>query len=143
MTIIVAASVLVEWVVSNHYTTCDAMKKTGMDHLVTNALLRIEGVAGQPPPRFEKPSADLDFWVLELRKYQPEKLTKWQKRVMPILRRLAPVLKKWRQAGSRCCLHVQTDSPMPMFPAVFQAGLIAILAEIGCTLEHGVETAPE
>lgn len=34
--------------------------------MITNALIRIDGVKGSPPAPFEKPNDQFDFWVLEI-----------------------------------------------------------------------------
>lgn len=115
------------------------MKQTRrIEHTVLNSLLRIKGVKGDPPVPFEKPSEKADFWVFELTGL-PEPLTKWQARILPILRRHMRRLTEWRKPGIRFFLHVQTVAPVAMLPAVFEPALLKILSQIDCTLEHGVE----
>ena len=82
----------------------------------------------------------MNFWVLELGPCGSEKLESWQARILPVLLGQMPALKKWTKAGSQCFLHVQTVSPMTMFPALFQSELLKALSQINCVLEHGVDT---
>ena len=118
------------------------MKTNKREHRVYNALLRIENVIGSPPLPFEKPS-DLDFWVLELIPGKPEPLSEWQKRILPIIQRHSRLLKKWKKAGADYFLCVQTTSPLPWYPAVFQAEMLKELSRIDCTLEHSVDMEPD
>ncbi len=111
------------------------------EHTVVNSLLRIEGTHGDAPLPFERPSGTSDFWILELPIGQM--LPAWQKQVLSIFQQHARVLRKCRKAGARCFLHVQTESPVAMLPAVFGPTLLNTLSLIECTLEHSVDIEPE
>ena len=108
------------------------------DHVVTNALLRVEHVNGLLPPPFEKLGMGKDFWVLELGPYEPKMtLGKWQAKAIPMLRRHIRLLRRQCKSGALCFLHVQTESPTPIFPAYFQPNVITFLSQIEGSLEHG------
>ncbi len=111
------------------------MKKNNRTHRVTIALLRIERVTGSPQPPFVKPFADMDFWFLSLEPYTPETLVHWQTRVIPIIRRHIPMLRKCQQSGARCFLHVQTVAPTWINHATFSPKLLKTLVQLECTLE--------
>jgi len=123
-------------------TRANMKKPRRIEHMVFNSLLRIEGMTGTPLRPFEKPSDTHAFWILELTGL-PEPLTKWQKRVLPIIRRHMNRLRQWRKSGTRIVMHIQTQSPAATFPAIFEPTLLKTLALFDCTLEHGVEIAPE
>jgi hypothetical protein len=115
------------------------MKRTSAtDHLVVNALLRIERAVGVPRRPFEKPSDGMDFWVLELPSRSRETLEKWQARILPRLRRHLPQLQTMAESGSQLFLHVITE-PMSARCAVFDHRLLLVLSSCKCRLEHGLD----
>ena len=114
------------------------MRRRIPDHLVTNALLRIENPAGTPPPPFECPSPNADFWVLELCD-KSTALEKWQSKTEPILLSHLRKVRKWTKFGAKSFLHVQTYHPVSMCPAVFSPTFLVVLTKLNCTLEHGID----
>ena len=112
-------------------------RRSTIDHLVVNALLRIENPTGVPRYPFEKPSDDLNIWVIELPSRSREYLAKWQKRVLPLLKRHLPRLRELAESGSHLILHVITE-PNSLRCAVFDHELLSILSSCQCSLEHGV-----
>jgi hypothetical protein len=110
-------------------------------HVVVNSILRIEGVSRELPVPFEKTNRTSDVWILELPVGQT--LPAWQVTVLTTFQRHARLLKKCGNAGARCFLHVQTESPVAMLPVVFEPTLLNALSRTDCALEHGVEIESE
>jgi hypothetical protein len=98
--------------------------------LITNSLLRLDGVAGSLPSPFERPRSDMDFGVLELG--VSDDLAVWCGRTMRILTEHADLLHRMRSAGTKLTLFVESGSHVLRFgPSFLQA-----LAEAGVALEY-------
>lgn len=106
---------------------------------ICNALLRIDGISGEPPSPFERPRRDLDFWVLEL----PDKdlsINDWCARITPVLLCHAEQLQQAHLAGGRSCLFVELSPGVPVLR--LEITILRLLADLGITLEcaHAANT---
>jgi hypothetical protein len=101
--------------------------------MITNALLRIDGVKGLAPTLFEKSSDEHDYWVLEVA--LPPIREKDQ--ITTLTRALKKAKKDYaRQVSpqSQVSLHLAFTGRTAA-PTKIDAGIIAILADMGADLE--------
>ena len=103
---------------------------------ICNALLRIDGISGEPPSPCERPRRDLDFWVLELPD-QNLSVSEWCAQITPILRRHAEQLQQAHLAGGRSCLFVQLLPGVPVLR--LEATFLRLLADFGIALECALD----
>ena len=103
---------------------------------ICNALLRVDGISGEPPAPFERPRHDLDFWVLELPD-QNMSVAEWCAQVTPILHRHAEELQQVHLVGGRSCLFVQLSSGVPVLR--LEAIFLRLLAVLGIALECALD----
>ena len=98
---------------------------------ITNSLLRLDNVAGKPPPPFERPNDKLSFFVLELGRH--DNVQRWCVQTTESLRRHAELLRNLRRGGAEPTLFVEFASSMPVIR--LEASFISFLAEVGISLE--------
>ena len=103
---------------------------------ICNALLRVDGISGEPPSPFERPRRDLDFWVLELPD-QNLSVAEWCAQVAPILHRHAERLQQAHLAGGRSCLFVQFSSGVSVLR--LEADFLRRLVDLGIALECALD----
>ena len=99
---------------------------------ICNALLRVNGISGEPPSPFERPRPDLDFWVLELPD-QNLSVTDWCAQITPILRLHAEQLQQVHLAGGRSCLFVELPLGVPVLQ--LEVAFLRLLADLSIALE--------
>ena len=99
--------------------------------VITNSLLRVDGIAGLPPSPFERPNEKMDFFVLELGLH--DHLEGWCAYAAEALKVHAESLQKMRAAGASLTLFVECASILPVLrlPAIF----LRLLADAGISLE--------
>lgn len=98
---------------------------------ITNSLLRLDGVTGEPPSPFKRPNYKMDFFVLELGRH--DDVEGWCIRTTEILIRHADLLRRLRRAGAEATLFVESASSVPVLR--FDASFLKFLAEAGISLE--------
>jgi len=109
------------------------MKKN--NPIIFNALLRVEGVKGSPPKKWEKPSAGHDFWVLELCSREML-LDIWISKIIPKIKTQRQQLNRFKQEGWKTFLFVAIESSAPIR---FRPELLSVLAKFNITLEYSKE----
>jgi hypothetical protein len=97
--------------------------------VITNSLLRIDGIQGLPPSPFERPNDKMDFFVLELGLH--EDVQGWCARTAKTLTAHAELLRQMCRAGAKVTLFVESASRVLRFESSF----LSILAEAGIALE--------
>jgi hypothetical protein len=105
--------------------------------VITNSLLRLDGVTGEPPSPFERPNNKMAFFVLELGLH--DNVGSWCTRTAKALRRHAEFLRQKRAAGAELTLFVESALSVPVLR--FDAGFLGILAAAGISLECSHEPA--
>jgi len=100
--------------------------------LITNSLLRLDGVADSLPSPFERPRSDMDFGVLELG--VSDDLAVWSERTTRILTEHADLLHRMRSAGTKLTLFVESGSPVLRFEPSFLQALAA--ADVALEYSH-------
>ena len=104
---------------------------------ITNSLLRLDGVTGEPPSPFERPNDKMDFVVLELGLH--ENVHSWCARTAETLSRHAEFIGQMRAAGAEITLFVESASSVPVLR--FDAIFLSVLAKAGISLECSHDAA--
>lgn len=105
--------------------------------LITNSLLRLDGVTGEPPSPFERPNDKMDFFVLELGLH--DEVGSWCARTAESLSRHAELLGQMRAAGAKATLFVECASSVPVLR--LDTSFLSVLTEAGISLEYAHDGA--
>ena len=98
---------------------------------ILNSLLRLNGTVGTPPPPFERPNPQFDFFVLEL--WEEGDLSTWCERTLGVLGQHTDYLEAMRGDGVSITLFVAYSASAPVLR--FEAGFLQELARLGISLE--------
>ena len=99
--------------------------------VITNSLLRIDGVTGRARSPFERPRSDIDFFVLELGQHiNVESLST---RIGDILKDQGAYLEQKRQEGAKIVLFVESTKA-PSFVLELKPSFLRILADAEISL---------
>jgi hypothetical protein len=100
---------------------------------ITNSLLRISNVTGEPPPPFEQPNQNLDFWVLELPSPSSEDVACWCSCASKILSDHTELLRQLCNEGSQLTLFIESAGAVRVLR--LEAAFLKMLAGLGISIE--------
>jgi hypothetical protein len=99
--------------------------------VITNSLLRINGVTGEPPSPFERPNKEMDFFVLELG--LNDDVVSWCARTEEVLSKHTGLLRQMREAGAEATLFVGWASSVHVLR--LDSAFLSVLTEAEISLE--------
>lgn len=100
--------------------------------MIENALLRIDGISGEPSPPFERPNSGMDFWVLELQQYDAD-VAQWFSETARVIQSHGGLLRELRGRGAQISLFVAPAEAVSVF--ALGPEFLAVLSENSISLE--------
>ena len=104
---------------------------------ISNSLLRLDGVTGEPPSPFERPNDTMNFFVLELG--QHGSVASWCAHTAEALNHHAELLRRLREAGAEASLFMESAASMPVLR--LEASFLSLLCEACISLECSHDAA--
>lgn len=98
---------------------------------ITNSLLRVDGMKGEPPVPFERPNQHMNFIVLELGQHKT--VSGWCAHAEELLIRHGELLRQLREAGAKASLFVECDASVKVLR--MEASFLVRLSEAEIALE--------